>query len=58
MGAEKKRDEEIEVTPEMIAAGGRELEKHYVGDGRYVVDDGALAAIFSAMLRARPKQFP
>jgi len=48
-------EEEIEVTPVMVAAGGEAMEGCYLGDGRYAPTDEILGAIYCAMERAKPK---
>ncbi|MGC9953207.1 MAG: hypothetical protein ABSD21_02885 [Rhizomicrobium sp.] len=44
---------EIEITPAMIDAGIDEMEKYYLGDSRYAVEEDGFVAIFRAMWKAR-----
>ena len=44
---------ELEVTPEMIDAGHRALDGHYLGNGRFDLTNPTLVALFRAMAAAR-----
>jgi hypothetical protein len=44
---------EIEVTPEMVSAGSLAVEKFYIGDGRYVLAEDAMVAVYRAMTAAK-----
>jgi hypothetical protein len=52
-GDAKVREEEIEVTEEMIKAGASALEGFYLGDGTYDLTAPVLAIVYSAMNAAR-----
>ena len=45
----KSDSPEPEITPEMYLAGSRALEKFYLGDDVYDLQEDALAAIYRAM---------
>jgi hypothetical protein len=47
-------DGEIEITTDMIEAGAAELEKFYLGNGRYDLREAALKAVFHSMEKLRP----
>jgi hypothetical protein len=46
-------EHEIKVTPAMLRDGARVLEKFYLGDGIYDLQEECLAAIYRAMNEAR-----
>ena len=45
--------DDVEITPEMIAAGMEVLEAAYLGDGRYALTRRTLTEVFCSMLRLR-----